>query len=199
MKYFTSDTHFFHENIIKFCNRPFDNIKDMGQVLINNWNDIVGKDDEVYHLGDFAFTGNIKAIKTLKESLNGKIHLILGNHDYQNKLNRPIFKEIFDSVQDYLYIQIDDDEMEGGWQGIVLSHYPMLTWHQALRGSWQLFGHIHLGPYAIGQDKNLPLKPNQYDVGVDNNNYFPVSYDEVKIIITKQYLGHNDMKQFANN
>lgn len=80
MIYFISDTHFNHSNIIEYCNRPFNDIKEMNDTLINNWNSVVKKDDIVYHLGDFALADEEK-LKELYSKLNGTIILIRGNHD----------------------------------------------------------------------------------------------------------------------
>lgn len=189
MIYFTSDTHFFHKNIIKYCNRPFytDDSNEMDNAIISNWNSVVSPIDTVYHLGDFAFTGNTEKIRLTIQSLNGDIHLLMGNHDYQNKFNRDNVRSLFKSVNDYLYIEVDDEE-QGLMQGIFLCHYPMLTWHNAMRGSWQLFGHIHSGINSSASEKDILLKPSQYDVGVDNNNFTPISYEQLKVIITRQYL-----------
>ena len=78
--FFTSDTHFGHGNIINFCKRPYENVAKMDNALIENWNATVGPTDDVYHLGDFCFNG-IQRWWELIGALNGRIHLILGNHD----------------------------------------------------------------------------------------------------------------------
>lgn len=79
--YLTSDTHFNHENIIRFCKRPFKDAEEMNQILIENWNKKVPKDGLVFHLGDFAW-GGYEAWKNVREQLNGEIILIKGNHKY---------------------------------------------------------------------------------------------------------------------
>ena len=79
-KFFIADTHYGHDNIIKFCNRPFLNVKEMNEALIKNWNSIVSENDEVYHLGDVAMKNPLIA-KQFLESVNGKIYLIKGNHE----------------------------------------------------------------------------------------------------------------------
>ena len=84
--FFTSDTHFWHDNIIKFCNRPFNSIEEMNDTIIENWNKVVGKNDIVFHLGDFCFCGSDK-FKDIIERLNGYIYLILGNHDWKTIKN----------------------------------------------------------------------------------------------------------------
>ena len=77
--FFTSDTHFNHANIISFCNRPFKDVEQMNEVMIANWNHVIGKDDSVFHLGDFCLGGAAEWTKIL-DRLNGKIYLIMGNH-----------------------------------------------------------------------------------------------------------------------
>ena len=81
--FFTSDTHFYHGNIIRFCNRPFKDVGMMNETIISNWNNTVGLDDIVFHLGDFCLGGSAEWTKIL-DRLNGKIYLILGNHDLKN-------------------------------------------------------------------------------------------------------------------
>ena len=90
--YIISDTHFNHENIIKYCNRPFKDINEMNDTIINNWNMIVKKDDIVYHLGDF-FLGSKFDLKNIVDRLNGTIYLIRGNHEERPE-NIRTYKEI---------------------------------------------------------------------------------------------------------
>ena len=78
--FFTSDTHWGHLNILKFCNRPWPTVEEMDEALINNWNSVVGEHDIVFHLGDFAFAPNSKW-KEILGRLNGIHYLILGNHE----------------------------------------------------------------------------------------------------------------------
>src|SRR3989338_8883280 len=77
-----SDTHFHHENIIKYSNRIFKSVEEMDKEIIRRWNDKVGKEDIVLHLGDCAL-GSEKEVKELKDSLNGNIFLLKGNHDHK--------------------------------------------------------------------------------------------------------------------
>ena len=81
--FFTSDTHFYHGNIIRFCNRPFKDVEVMNETIISNWNNTVGQDDTIFHLGDFCLGGSAEWTKIL-DRLNGKIYLIMGNHDLKN-------------------------------------------------------------------------------------------------------------------
>ena len=78
--WFIADTHFGHSKIIEYCNRPFPNADIMDFNMIQRWNEVVRKDDKVYHLGDFAL-GNKEQVASIVEQLNGKIYLVKGNHD----------------------------------------------------------------------------------------------------------------------
>ncbi len=176
--FFTSDTHFGHANIIRFCNRPFKNVEEMDEALIENWNQVVSEDDTVFHLGDFAFGGS-SVWKEIIPRLKGHINLIIGNHDRKNL--RQGYMSFFDMVVPQLQIEIEDTS-------IYLNHYPFLCYGGSYRGVWQLFGHVHSGPGADGLDisRLRVLLPTQYDVGVDNNNFTPISYREVKNKIEAQ-------------
>ena len=79
--WFTSDTHFFHENIIFLNNRPYKSVQEMNEDLIHKWNTVVGLNDIVYHLGDVGMKCSPERLNLLLKRLNGKIHLIKGNHD----------------------------------------------------------------------------------------------------------------------
>ena len=80
--YVTSDTHFNHENIIKYCKRPYENANKRNESLIKNWNKVVKKEDDIFHLGDFGF-GTKEELKSIFNRLNGKKYLIMGNHDFR--------------------------------------------------------------------------------------------------------------------
>ena len=176
--YFTSDTHFNHANIIGFCNRPFKSVEEMNEKLIENWNNVVGADDIVFHLGDFCLGGSAEWTKVL-DRLNGKIYLIQGNHDMKNL--RQGYTNRFELITMQMHIEV-------GKQKIYLNHCPFLCYGGAYRDTWQLFGHVHTSKYNTGKDKSrlAYLFPTQYDVGVDNNNFTPVFFEQVKSIIKKQ-------------
>ena len=180
--WFTSDPHFNHVNIIKYCKRPFDNVEDMNQVLIDNWNMVVDHDDLIICCGDFSLGSSKDAINVLKK-LNGHKLLIRGNHE-KSVLNSREAMDFFDGgVYDLLEVTILDEEVSDGFQDIILCHYPMVVWDKSHRGSWQLFGHVH---GMLDGDKRL--SPNQIDIGVDSNGFRPLSYQEIKEIITVQNL-----------
>ena len=97
----TSDNHFYHNNIITYCDRPFNNVNEMNEIMIKNWNNVVGEEDIVYHLGDFALTGIEKA-KEICEMLNGYKILVKGNHDAsKSKMLRMGFDEFHTGYLEY--------------------------------------------------------------------------------------------------
>ena len=187
--FLTSDSHFNHANIIKFCNRPFDSVEEMNETLISNWNNTVPKDGIVFHLGDFAFGGSEVWHKILSR-LNGQIHLILGNHDLKNF--RQGYADSFASVQEQLTIDI-------GKKKVILTHFPLLCYHGTWgteMNVWNLMGHVHtLSSNNSGKDfeRLQYLFPTQYDVGVDFNNYTPISFQEVKEKIDFQVKNNVNM------
>lgn len=87
--YVCSDLHLGHSNIIKYCNRPYDNIEEMDNILIDNWNSVVNEDDTVFFLGDFCL-GNREKIISYGNRLKGNKILIMGNHDRSSKT---VYKE----------------------------------------------------------------------------------------------------------
>jgi len=177
--WFTADTHFCHGNIVRFSGRPFKDAAQMNEEFIRRWNETVPKDGTVFHLGDFCLGGG-REWDDIVRRLNGKIYLILGNHDFRNI--KKSFMSRFEMVTQQMTIRV-------GGQSIILNHNPFLAYGGAYRDTWQLFGHVHSGPLSnTGLD--LPrlkmLFPLQYDVGVDNNDFRPVSFHEVKAKIEEQ-------------
>jgi len=148
MIWVTSDQHFDHSNIIKYCDRPFEDVREMNLTLINNFNSVVKEDDITYHLGDFCFKR--EPLQYLKR-LNGKHCLIKGNHDHHNKVNG------FEWVKDVHLLRTPIGMF---W----LSHYAHRTWPHFYHGCIHLFGHSH---------GNIENTHNSMDVGVDSNNFFP--------------------------
>lgn len=160
MIYFTSDTHFGHDNIIRLANRPFSSVEEMNETLIARWNMVVKPGDQVYHLGDFALKISAAAALKILDRLNGAIHFIAGNHDdvaYS-------LRHEFESYRAY-------HELKVGEQKIVLFHYPIRSWNGIFKGSWQLYGHVH---------GLLPGFGKSMDVGGDVHNFNPLSFDEVE-------------------
>lgn len=153
--FFTADTHCGHANIIKYCNRPFKDVFDMDQEIIKRWNSVVSKNDIVYHLGDFSFRGKCA---DYVDKLNGRIHLIKGNHDHK------IDKDRFASVRDYMEINVEGVDL-------VLFHYAMRVWNKMRYGAISLYGHSH---------GNLPGTHNSLDVGVDCWDFYPVTLEQIQ-------------------
>jgi calcineurin-like phosphoesterase family protein len=185
--FFTSDTHFGHTNIIKYCIRPFlfdpskgfddprnRDVDFMDETLIKNWNSVVQPNDTVYHLGDFAFYRDQRKTRNVLRRLNGNKILIRGNHD---EYLEPETLQMFGSVHYYHEISVPDKDV--GKQKIVLLHYGMRVWNKSHRGSWQLYGHSH---------GTLPDDPSSlsFDVGTDCHGYTPISYEQVKKIMAKK-------------
>lgn len=157
-KYFTADTHFFHDFMAR--HRHMGTVEDMNEILVHNWNSVVGKGDEVYLLGDFAL-GTVEEVTEIRKRLNGQIYLILGNHDsWVNDKTR----KLFGFVKDYHYAKIEEHRF-------VLFHYGIASWRNASHGSYHLHGHSH--------NSLKPIIPHRLDVGVDGHNFFPWSLEEI--------------------
>lgn len=168
--FFTSDSHYSHARIIEYCNRPFANVKEMDEALIANWNSRVKPTDDVYHLGDFSFGTTAQAAAILKQ-LNGNKFFIFGNHD----------KAIRDEAAAHFKWLRSYHELKDGGRTVVLCHYAMRVWNKSHHGSYQLYGHSH------GKLESTPWGKSM-DVGVDPNNFFPISLDEVADIMDKRVI-----------
>jgi len=179
-KYFTSDLHLGHTNIIKYNNRPFKTIEEMDKTLIRNWNETVQPDDEIFILGDLTMRKKGSALAYVF-ALNGKKHMIRGNHD----LFLQDFKETdswFKWIKDYAVI-----EHEG--TSLVLFHYPIVEWYGFGKGSIHLHGHLHNGGSVAPWDSS---NTRVFNVGVDVCDFKPISVTEIirranKIAITKRH------------
>ena len=170
MYFFEGDFHGFHANIIKYCQRPFANLEEMHETLIRNHNSVVGKDDTTVHVGDFCFSKDKRDFDSLVRRLNGKHTFIKGSHDYSLPANHPTRMEFV---------------IEG--VTIIADHYPLLVWPKSHYGSELIFAHIHRGtlPFAAGKC---------YNVGVDVNNFTPVSFVQLQDIMSKLPDNHNLLK-----
>lgn len=181
--FFTADTHFYCPKAL--IHRPsFPNMESMNESLIHNWNEVVPEDGVVIHLGDLATHLPREIIKDLVRRLNGTILLIKGNHDDISLLRGVRFREETGlQILGYTWtIWLDGIK-------ILLNHYPYLCYEGEYDGVWQLFGHVHSGSVSDGFD--IPrlqyLLPFQYDVGVDGNDYRPISFRRLqKILGTKR-------------
>ena len=155
MYFFTADEHYGHTNIIRYCNRPFGSIDEMNRELIKRHNEVVCKDDRVVHAGDFTLH-NRKTAHLYISQFNGQHIFLSGSHDRWLKGERFIWEK----------------KIEG--QYVIVCHYAMRTWPKSHYGSWQLYGHSH---------GKLTPERFQYDIGVDNNDFYPVSFEQLKRIL----------------
>lgn len=155
------DCHFEHRNIIKYCNRPFDNVEEMTEGLIKNWNSVVGKNDIVYVVGDFALCGKQKIIE-IGNQLNGRKRLILGNHD-QASVNT--YREAgFEFVYNHCIV-LDDF--------YIVSHIPMVGISENTPFA-NIFAHVHDDP--IYKDYSC----RSFCVSAERINYTPVEFKIIK-------------------
>ena len=139
----TSDLHFGHANIMKFCpvtRAGFTDTDHMREQMISEWNRDVAPEDETFILGDFAFLPAKDAVDILRR-LNGTKILIEGNHD-RKMLNDPSFRREFKEVHQYLRYNHDG-------QVVIMLHYPILEWDQMHRGSVHFYGHVHGKPTGL--------------------------------------------------
>ena len=175
--FFASDHHFFHNNIIKYANRPFDNVWSMNEALIERHNSVVSHKDIVYFVGDFAFTSDEDEVINILKRLNGEKHFVAGNHD-KGMFKERIIKEFQSfSKSPFKEIYVHDSDARGGKQSITLCHYALRVWNKSHHGSFHLYGHSH---------GSLPDDPNSrsFDIGVDCWDFTPVSYEKVKKVIS---------------
>jgi len=158
--YFISDTHFGHANIIRFCKRPFADVSAMDEALIRNWNDTVGQDDDVWHLGDFSSyrDGRLAAVFW---RLNGRKHLVIGNHDEENEA-------VLDLPWEEPPIQQGMLSVEG--RRVFVNHYPLRSWPKIGKGAVHLFGHMH---------GRLQGTRQSTDMGVDCWSFRPVALADI--------------------
>ena len=188
MIFFTSDLHFWHRNVITYCQRPFKDVYHMHEVLIANWNATVGEDDLVYILGDFAF-GSLAKIAVITQRLSGRKILVRGNHDdrrvlQQNNWAAVGFERVFDSAPEGVALETAPGLI------VRLSHYPYVGAGDSTtverfperrcvdKGGWLLHGHCH---GCLGQ-----VRDRMVDVGVDADplkTYAPIPLSRILQII----------------
>ena len=193
--FFTSDTHFGEARILRAAKRPFATIAEHDEHLKRGWNETVGEDDEIWHLGDVGIAPGPDGMTALLEALHGRKHLIIGNNDGPKTLASPAWA----SVQHYTELRLDHDdfgldqskvmnvidsnqlERDAGGKPVptfphparrevhcILCHYAFRTWNQMGKGSIDLHGHSHV---------MLKELTRQFDVGVDAWNYRPVTLE----------------------
>ena len=167
MIYFISDTHFCHKNIINICDRPFKDVEQMNETMISNWNRVVEPADEVYVLGDFSYKDTVKQTNEILNSLKGKKHLIIGNHD--SFLKKESFnRSAFVSISHYYELSYRDARY-------ILFHYPIVEWAHYFRKSVHLYGHLHKQIQPIHEEWGR----RAISVAADLINFTPISADEI--------------------
>ena len=185
MIYLTSDQHWSHRNILKYCPRPYSTVEEMEEKIIANHNAIVGKDDTVYNLGDFCWKP--ADVPRIVSRLNGKQILITGNHDSCHPMHKNADKEkqkYLDAGFAEVHHQIELDEF-------VLNHFPYEqvdfednrfdSWRAKNQGKWLICGHVH---------QSFKIKNNMINVGVDVWDYKPVSIEKVREAIEHHKILH---------
>ena len=175
--FFTSDTHFNHNNILTYCPRPWATVEEMNEGLIENWNHTVGPGDTVYHLGDFAM-GDRTMVPNILSRLNGHIILVRGNHDYRKSLVH------FTEVHDRLVVEVDGQQVE-------LVHNPA---HAQFQEGISFCGHVHEKWVEKKPGETIPAdetpdhaykhpaivaRSHIYNVGVDVRGYTPRTFREI--------------------
>lgn len=166
--YLISDSHFNHNKNFIWGSRGYGSVRDMNEVLIARWNMTVNPEDDVYHLGDVMLGDNDEGLACLKR-LNGKIHIILGNHDTD------VRAELYKTCENVVEV-VDAKRLKYGKYHFFLSHYPCDTGNLEEENLKQmtlnLHGHTH-------QREAIKDKFYQYHVGVDTNGGFPVDIEHI--------------------
>ena len=162
----TGDHHYGHKNILKYCNRPFQSLWEHDTTLIDAWNNVVGKKDVVYYLGDFSL-GRTSFVIDIFDQLNGIIHLLYYPYHHDANWGRKKIEIVnMDKVLPIVVLEVPNI--------IIMCHYPFEIWDRKHYGSLHFHGHSH---------GMLPKISNRLDVGVDNaykllGEYRPFSLNE---------------------
>lgn len=190
--YFIADLHFGHKNCLSYDDRPFTTIEEHDQALINNWNSVVGIDDDVWILGDISWHGAMKTIEIFNQ-LNGTKHLCVGNHDKKLLKNRDV-QALFCEIVDYKEIEIASN------CGIVLSHYPIPCFNNHYYGWYHFYGHTHdsfeekmICNIAYLMECLYDKKCNMLNVGIMHKymNFAPITFEQAQAVIeerSKEYV-----------
>lgn len=177
--WFTSDTHFSSIRTLELSRRPFKTTEEMDDILIENWNSVVGKDDIVYHLGDFG-------AYRIVSKLNGKINLIFGNYERKDNLSdEKLLSFGFNSIcrDDSLLVDINNELR------LNMCHEPSKCIKNNNTSLFNLFGHIH---------KSQMVRRYGLNVGLDCHNFFPINLDTV-LFYKNAIENHYDDEVFSEN
>lgn len=191
MIYFSSDLHFNHNKDFLYSPRNFDSVESMNMTIVNNWNSIVKDEDEVYILGDLMLGDNEAGMSFLR-LLKGKLHIIIGNHDTEPRIE--LYKTLENVVEVCYATQLKYKKAY-----FFLCHYPVMTANFDDQKSWakhliNLFGHTHQ------KEKFYNNNPYMYNVGLDAHNNFPVSIEQVieDIKNKKDEINKEEYKKCSN-
>jgi calcineurin-like phosphoesterase family protein len=177
--WFTADFHFGHNNIIRYCNRPFRSVEEMDQTILERLNVSVKANDTLYFLGDFCIGGKARVLERRKQIRCKKVFAVPGNHD----------KEARKLTEEFTWLgNLAEISVKG--QPIVLCHYAMRVWNRAHHGAWHLYGHSH---------GKLPEAPTSLsmDVGVDTHDFRPWHFDEINLLMTEKAKARGELQSAA--
>ena len=178
--FFTSDHHFGHYNVIKYCNRPFTSVQQMDEIMILKWNETVLPEDEIYYLGDFAMKSFL--VPKILPRLNGRKYLIMGNHDRCFKGNSDKWNQFYTDAGFECLVR--EQQMDIAGQPVRLHHFPYqnpndpdqryFEYRPKDDGGWLLHGHVH---------NRWKTKGKQINVSVEVWDFKPVPMSEIENII----------------
>ena len=165
----TADNHFGHANIIKYCERPFSDVDEMDDVMVEEWNAVVGHHDIVHHLGDFCL-GNLEMAQSYLSRLNGHITIVDGLHHHDSRWLRGVMKGVGNTYTATGTVMVVKQIafLKHGDVHVVVSHNPFAQWDRKHHGAIHLHAHSH-GNYQ-GEGRIL-------DVGVDCHDFRPILLD----------------------
>lgn len=170
MIYFISDHHWGHKAVIHMSQRPFDDVHQMNMYMIEKWNEVVGEDDEVYYGGDLMYKMNPNSfVKNVLNNLNGKIYLLLGNHD-ERYLKK--YMDRIEWVKDRFELKYIHEDKE---YRFILDHYPLYSW----KGMWRKTIHLHGHTHHNTSDLYYESIGNKMNINCEFLEYKPISIVEV--------------------
>lgn len=160
MIYLTSDLHFGHRNIITYCNRPFQSVEEMDEIMITKYNFIIEQEDEVWFLGDLFFHTKKERVRDIIQNLKGRKHLVLGNHD-------ELSKSFYESAG--FITVVNSTELVFNEETYLLEHIP--RYDPKIK---QFCGHVH---------EKWRVNATMYNVGVDVHNFYPVKLEKAALAL----------------
>lgn len=212
MRYYISDPHFFHNNVIRFDGRKFGDVDQMNEFMIYQWNGRVTPRDEVIILGDLSF-GNGVQTNQLLHRLNGRKYLIEGNHDRRFLRDPDFDHSLLKWVRPY-------EEIQDNHRKICLSHYPIACYNGQYRINsdgipmgYMLYGHVHntidevlVRNYQLNvmstrrNMKQSAAEPDTIPCNMINcfcvfSNYVPLTFDEWIVIRGQQLQAQEEINK----